>query len=88
MHLDLYCDDTKAAEIAVINGGVDYDTGALDHPGRREPMTVLTLASPSAALGESVTVHLLLHDLDEQRGALQPDARGAAGAATGRRSSA
>jgi hypothetical protein len=37
---------------------------------------VLTLASPSAVLGEPVTVHLLLHDLDEQRGALKPDAAG------------
>jgi len=76
VHLDLYCDDTKAAEILLINQGVDYDSGALDLPGRREPLPVLTLASPSRALGERVTVHLLLHDLDDQRGALKPDARG------------
>ena len=76
VHLDLYCDDPKAAEIMLINAGVDYDSGALDRPGRREPMNVLTLGTPSAALGESVTVHLLLHDLDEQRGALKPDAQG------------
>jgi hypothetical protein len=76
VRLDLYCDDTKAAEIAMINAGEDCDSGALDLPGRREPLTVLTVATPSAALGERVTVHLLLHDLDEQRGALKPDARG------------
>ena len=76
VHLDLYCDDPKAAEIMLINAGVDYDSGALDRPGRREPLNVLTLGAPSAALGESVTVHLLLHDLDEQRGALKPDAQG------------
>ena len=76
VRLDLYCDDPKAAEIALINAGEDYDSGALDLPGRREPLPVLTVASPSAALGETVTVHLLLHDLDEQRGALKPDARG------------
>ncbi len=76
VHLDLYCDDTKAAEIALINAGEPYDSGALDQPGKREPLLVLTVASPSAALGEPVTVHLLLHDLDDQRGALKPDAHG------------
>lgn len=76
VHLDLYCDDPKAAEIAMINAGERYDSGALDRPGRREPLNVLTVATPSRALGESVTVHLLLHDADEQRGALKPDARG------------
>jgi hypothetical protein len=76
VHLDLYCDDPKAAEIAMINAGEDYDSGALDQPGRREPLNVLTVATPSRALGETVTVHLLLHDLDDQRGALKPDAGG------------
>ena len=76
VRLDLYCDDPKAAEILLINQGVDYDSGALDLPGRREPLSVLSLATPSRTLGESITVHLLLHDTDDQRGALKPDARG------------
>jgi hypothetical protein len=76
VHLDLYCDDPKAAEIALINAGVDYDVGALDKAGRREPLNVLSVSSPSAALGEAVTVHLMLYDYDDQRGALKPDARG------------
>ncbi|MBL8305917.1 MAG: hypothetical protein JNM33_04430 [Rubrivivax sp.] len=75
VHLDLYCDDGKAPEIALINAGEDYDSGALDRPGA-EPLPVLTVASKSRALGELVTVHLLLHDTDDQRGALKPDARG------------
>ena len=75
VHLDLYCDDGKAPEIALINAGEDYDSGALDRPGA-EPLPVLTVASRSHALGELVTVHLLLHDTDDQRGALKPDARG------------
>jgi hypothetical protein len=79
VQLDLYCDDTKAAEIALINAGVHYDSGAVERPGRGgEPLPVLTLSSPSRALGEAVTVHLLLRDRDEQRGALKPDARGQA----------
>ena len=75
VHLDLYCDDPKAAAITVINGAVNHDVGSLERPGR-EPLTVLTLASPCTALGEPVTVHLLLHDADDQRGALKPDAQG------------
>ncbi len=76
VHLDLYCDDPKAAEIALINAGIDYDVGSVDRAGHREPLNVLTVSSPSAALGEPVTLHLLLHDLDDQRGALKPDASG------------
>jgi hypothetical protein len=76
VHIDLYCDDPKSAEIALINARVNYDSGALEHSGPREPTPVLTLAWPSAALGEPVTVHLLLHDADDQRGALKPDAQG------------
>jgi len=73
--IDLYCDDPKAAEIALINAGVDYDSGSLERPGR-EPLHVLTVATRSRELGEPVTVHLSLHDHDDQRGALKPDARG------------
>ena len=76
-HVDLYCDDPKAAEITLINAGVDYDVGSLIRPGR-EPLCVLTVSSKSTALGEPVTVHMLLHDADDQRGALKPDARGRA----------
>ena len=75
VQLDLYCDDTKAAEIALINTGVPFDAGAEPGTGR-EPLTVLTLASRSPALRDTVTVHLLLHDADDLRGALKPDARG------------
>ncbi len=75
VHIDLYCDDIKAAEISLINTGVPFDTGAEPGTGR-EPMTVLTLASRSSALRDPVTVHLLLHDADDLRGALKPDARG------------
>lgn len=73
--IDLYCDDAKAAEIALVNAGEPYDSGAVDRPGR-EPLNVLSVTTPSRALGEPVTVHLSLHDHDDLRGALKPDARG------------
>jgi hypothetical protein len=75
VHLQLYCDDSKAAELALIDRGVDYDVGSLNG-ARGEPIDVLTVASRSDALGESVTVHLTVLDHDDLRGALKPDARG------------
>ncbi len=73
--VDLYCDDPKAAELALVNAGVDYDVGAIER-AQGEPVNVLTVGSRSTLLNDIVTVHLALHDLDEQRGALKPDARG------------
>ncbi|WP_233151609.1 hypothetical protein [Pelomonas sp. KK5] len=75
VHLQLFCDDAKAAEIALINNRVDYDVGATSGPRGREA-DVLTLATPSSALGELVTLHLSILDFDDLRGALKPDARG------------
>jgi hypothetical protein len=75
LQIDLYCDDTKAAEIALVNAGIDYDVASLPRPGR-EPLNVLIVADTRNALREPVTLHLMLHDLDDQRGALKPDARG------------
>jgi hypothetical protein len=76
VHLDLYCDDPKAAEIALINAGVDYDVASLYSRNGGEPVNVLVVASRSVALADLVTVQLALHDRDDQRGALKPDARG------------
>ena len=75
IRLDLYCDDPKGTEIDLINQGIDYDVGG-DQDAEPGSVSVLTLGSRSAELGETVTIHLLLHDLDDVRGALKPDARG------------
>jgi hypothetical protein len=75
VRLELYCDDAKSAEHALIDKRVDYEVGALEQPGA-EPVTVLTVASRSAALGEHVTVHMSVLDHDDLRGALKPDSRG------------
>lgn len=73
--LDLYCDDPKGAEIDLINQGIEYDVGG-DNDAEPGSVSVLTLGARSAELGEVVTLHLVLHDLDDLRGALKPDARG------------
>lgn len=74
--LDLYCDDPKTAEIDLINQGIDYDLGG-DNDAEPGSVSVLTIGARCAALGgELVTLHLVLHDLDDLRGALKPDAQG------------
>jgi hypothetical protein len=74
VHLDLYCDDAKSAEIALLNQGVRHEVDTLDQGGA--PVDVLTVSSPSRALGMPVTVHLIVRDHDDLRGALKPDAQG------------
>jgi hypothetical protein len=71
IHIDLYCDDAKAAEIALINLGLDYDVTAGDGD-----VHYLSVADRCTELGDWVTLHLAVRDLDEQRGALRPDGRG------------
>jgi len=75
VHLELFCDDSKAAELALIDRKVDYDVGSRNGP-RGEPIDVLTIAHTSKELGERVTVHLSVLDHDDLRGALKPDAGG------------
>ena len=75
VHLELFCDDSKAAELALIDRLVDYDAGSRPGP-RGEPIDVLSIAHTSAELGEHVTVHLSVLDHDDLRGALKPDATG------------
>lgn len=75
VHLQLYCDDCKSAELALINRGVDYDVGSVSGP-RQQPVDVLSLAHWSPDLGESVTVFLTILDHDDLRGALKVDAQG------------
>ena len=75
VHVQLYCDDSKQAELALIDLRIPYEVGSLPGP-RGEPVDVLSVTTPSSALGEAVTVHLSVLDHDDLRGALKPDARG------------
>ena len=75
VHLDLYCDDAKSAEIALINQRVDYDVASRPDV-RGGQVDVLSLASRCADWAEPVTVFLTILDHDDLRGALKPDAQG------------
>jgi hypothetical protein len=74
VHLQLYCDDSKSAEILLISKGVEYDVSSA--PGPRGDVDRLSLSVNCPALGEHIGVHLTILDADDIRGALKPDARG------------
>jgi hypothetical protein len=76
LHLDLYCDDPKSAEIALINLGLPYDSVLA--PGARggEPVCVLTINARCPDLRAEVPLHLHVRDWGDLRGALKPDPQG------------
>ncbi|MBA3770899.1 MAG: hypothetical protein H0X13_00035 [Ramlibacter sp.] len=74
IYIQLFCDDSKSAEIALIENKVDY--GARTVTGfNGEPVEALSLSSVSRELGEAIGVHLMVYDHDDMRGALRPDAK-------------
>ena len=73
--LQLFCDDPKSAEIALIDKRVDYLARTVTG-FNGEPVEALSFSSVSRELGEAIGVHLLIHDLDDVRGALKPDSKG------------
>ena len=75
VHLDLYCDDAKSAEIALINKGIHYDVGSRTD-ARGGEVDLLSIAARCPELGDTVTLFLTILDHDDLRGALKPDARG------------
>jgi hypothetical protein len=75
VHLQLYCDDSKAAEIELLNRGLDFDVAETTGP-RGRAVDMLMLDVPCPALQERVTLCLSILDFDDLRGALKPDARG------------
>jgi hypothetical protein len=75
IHLQLFCDDPKSAEIELINQGLDYQVGST-RGVKGESVDVLSLSVKCPALNEHVGLHLSVLDLDDLRGALLPDALG------------
>lgn len=75
IHLQLFCDDSKAAELALINLRLPYDVSSRVAP-RGQEVDVLSLTTHCKALNEPIGVHLTILDHDDLRGALKPDASG------------
>ncbi len=77
IYLQLFCDDSKSAEIALIDQGVVYQASTVRGLHGR-PVEALSIGVPSQALGEQVGLHLLIYDHDDVRGALRAGSDGRA----------
>jgi hypothetical protein len=75
IYIQLFCDDSKSAEIALIDMGVRFDVGAVTG-FQGEMVDALSVHVAVPALAANVGVHLMVYDFDDLRGALKPDARG------------
>jgi hypothetical protein len=75
IYISLFCDDSKSAEIALIEHQVDYSPTTVTGftGGKVEALSLSSLCKP---LAENIGVHLLVYDWDDLRGALKPDAKG------------
>jgi len=71
VQLELYCDDPKAAEITLLNLGVNYEP-----VGQGDGVDVLHVEALCPEWGEPVSVFLHVLDRDDLRGGLKPDVRG------------
>ncbi len=75
IYLQLFCDDPKSAEIALIDHHVDYEPRTVTGFNGQQ-VEALSLSSLCPELSEMIGVHLMIYDLDDVRGALRPDAQG------------
>ncbi|OOG50706.1 MULTISPECIES: hypothetical protein [Comamonadaceae] len=75
IYIQLFCDDPKSAEIALIDHKADYEPRTV-RGFHGESVEALSLSSICRELDTIIGVHLLIYDLDDLRGALKPDARG------------
>jgi len=75
IYIQLFCDDPKSAEIALIEHNVDYEPRTVTGftGGKVEALSLSSLCRP---LSENIGVHFMVYDHDDLRGALKPDAKG------------
>lgn len=77
IYLQLFCDDSKSAEIALIDQRVNYVPRTVTG-FTGESVEALSVHASCADLNEEIGVHLMIYDFDDVRGALKPDAKGRA----------
>ena len=75
IHIELYCDDSKAAELALIDQRVDYEVSS-GESARGRAVDVLNLYVSGPDPTRPIRVALTVLDYDDLRGALRSDARG------------
>ncbi|MEN2432618.1 hypothetical protein [Comamonas sp. F1-6] len=75
IYLQLFCDDPKSAEIALINNHVQYEPSRVTG-FQGKPVEALSIHALCKPINETVGVHLLVYDHDDMRGAMKPDSHG------------
>ncbi|MDD2880159.1 MAG: hypothetical protein PHQ58_06955 [Rhodoferax sp.] len=75
VYLQLFCDDSKSAEIALIDQRVSYVPRTVTG-FTGDAVEALSVHAFCAELNEEIGVHLMIYDFDDVRGALKPDAKG------------
>ena len=75
VYIQMFCDDPKSAEIALIDHNVQYDVTQVTgfHGETVDALSIISFCKP---LNEAVGVHLMVYDFDDLRGALKPDGQG------------
>ena len=77
IYIQLFCDDPKSAEIALVEHNVDYEARPVAG-FNGATVDALSLSSMSQERGEPIGVHLMVYDHDDVRGALLADSKGRA----------
>ena len=77
IHIELFCDDSKSAEIALIDLKVAYEPRTVTGL-RGDAVDTLSVHDFCPGLNETLGVHLMIYDHDDLRGALRLDTRGRA----------
>jgi hypothetical protein len=75
IYIALYCDDSKSAEIALIDHRADYIARSIKGFDGAI-VEALSIHAPCKALETEIGVHLMVYDYDDLRGALKPDSQG------------
>lgn len=75
IYIQLFCDDSKSAEISLLDQRVNYVPRTVTGL-HGESVEALSVHAFCPDLNEEVGLHLLIYDRDDQRGALRPDAKG------------
>jgi len=75
IYIQLFCDDSKSAEISLIDHQVDYVPRTVSG-FNGEAVEALSVHAFCPDLNEDVGVHLLVYDRDDVRGAFKSDAKG------------
>jgi hypothetical protein len=70
IYIQLFCDDQKSAEIALIDAGIKYEPRTVQG-FHGAPVEALSVHAYCGELDESIGLHLMVYDFDDLKGALR-----------------